>query len=109
MWAPVARVGGPASFAHSRAAAHPLLERVISAAKVYRVDFKGVDSNGDVNRAGICKAAAAFANSYGGLVFVGVTANAGVADQITGVRRRGELITRLDGIVVLSADVPMFY
>ena len=42
-------------------------------------------------------------------MFVGVTANAGVADQITGVRRRGKLITRLDGIVVLSADVPMFY
>jgi predicted HTH transcriptional regulator len=74
----------------------------------YRVDLKGVDPNGDPNRAGICKAAAAFANSYGGLVVVGVTANAGCRSD-HGCEETGELKTRRDGIVVLSADVPIFY
>src|SRR6266404_1126577 len=63
----------------------------------YRIDFKGVEPSGDLNRNGICKAAAAFANTYGGLIVVGVTAAEGIARDIVGVKRRGELKTRLDG------------
>jgi hypothetical protein len=50
----------------------------------YRVDFKGTDEQGELNRKSTCKAVAAFSNSYGGLVFVGVQEDDGYRKRYRG-------------------------
>ena len=69
----------------------------------FRVDFKGVNpKTGELDqdaKGSLCKATAAFSNTAGGLVFVGVREENHFAREIIGVPRRGELKTKLDSVI----------
>jgi Putative DNA-binding domain len=78
-----------------------------------RIDFKRpnpktaeLDSDAKTS---ICRATAAFSNTLGGLVFVGVREEDHYAREIVGVARKGELKTRLDSVIRAGvAPTPRF-
>src|SRR5229473_1762366 len=73
----------------------------------FRVDYKGSDASGGLSNVSITKAVAAFSNTFGGLVFVGLAgAPPATPLSIVGVPRKGELKTRLANIIRSGVQPP---
>jgi len=78
-----------------------------------RLDFKRTNPKTDQLdhdvKTSVCRAAAAFSSTAGGLIFVGIREENHFAREIVGVLRQGELKTKLDSVIRSGvAPVPRF-